>query len=109
MRKGSCHSRDTAAVLARHTTDTLNADTLAHSRSHRRSIRPRVVGLLAALCALPTFASPQSATGAIEGRVIDGVTGQPLPGATVLIDGSSIATSTDRGGNFRITGVETGD
>ncbi len=65
--------------------------------------------ILAVLCACSTFASAQSATGAIEGRVIDAVSGQPLPGATVLVEGSSVTTSTDRTGSFRITGVEVGE
>ena len=65
-----------------------------------------IVSLVFSLTA--SFAHAQSGTGAIEGRVIDGVSGQPLPGATVLIEGSSLMASTDRNGSFRITGVEAG-
>jgi TonB-dependent receptor len=69
----------------------------------------RIAAALAAFCVVASLAQAQSATGAIEGRVLDGVSGQALPGATVLVEGSSAAASTDRSGNFRITGVEAGE
>ena len=54
-------------------------------------------------------ASAQTTTGSIEGRVLDSVTGEPLPGATVLLEGSSITGSTDRTGTFRVSGAPAGD
>src|SRR5262245_9298872 len=66
--------------------------------------------LLAALfvCAAVTAASAQSTTGAVEGRVLDKQSGEPLPGASVTIAGSSIAASTDRDGRFRLSGAPGG-
>src|SRR5882762_10108401 len=45
-------------------------------------------------------ASAQNRT--ITGTVISKATGQPLPGATVLIKGTRTATTTDNSGNFTI-------
>src|SRR5262245_15168324 len=53
--------------------------------------------------------APLQGTGALEGRVIDGTTGDPLPGARVTVMGSAIETSTDRDGRFVIGGLEPGD
>ena len=44
----------------------------------------------------------------LEGRVIDAATGNPLPGASVSVSGSSTTVSTDRDGRFRILGVTSG-
>src|SRR5690606_28671793 len=40
--------------------------------------------------------------GTITGSVVDGSMGQPLPGANVMIKGSSVGTSTDFDGNFTL-------
>jgi TonB-dependent receptor len=47
-------------------------------------------------------------TGTIAGRVTDGVTGSPLPGAKVVVEGAASETSTDREGNFRLDAVPAG-
>lgn len=39
----------------------------------------------------------------IKGRVLDAKTYETLPGVTILIDGTTIATSTDMDGNFSLT------
>ncbi|MCG8308497.1 MAG: TonB-dependent receptor [Cytophagales bacterium] len=39
----------------------------------------------------------------ISGKVRDGESGEPLPGATVLVQGLDIGTTTDLGGNFRLS------
>src|SRR5689334_25003946 len=73
---------------------------------------PRAYCLPPILLALLSIAVPapgQSGTGAVECRVVDSQSGQPLPGATVLVEGSSISASTDRAGGFRISGVAAGD
>jgi TonB-dependent receptor len=54
-------------------------------------------------------AAAQQGSGIIEGRVVDGVTGDPLPGAKVIVAGSASETSTDRDGLFRLSGVAPGD
>src|SRR5690606_30237578 len=41
--------------------------------------------------------------GTITGSVVDGSMGQPLPGANVMIKGSSTGTSTDFDGNFTLS------
>src|SRR5262249_42860495 len=47
-------------------------------------------------------------SGAVDGRVIDAVTGEPLPGAKILVDESAAETSTGRDGVFRLTGLPAG-
>src|SRR5262245_41281763 len=47
--------------------------------------------------------------GVVEGRVVDAVTGNPLPGATVVATGTAAQASTDRDGVFRLAGVPAGD
>jgi len=46
--------------------------------------------------------------GNITGKVIDRSTGEPLPGATVMLDGTNRGTITDLRGVFVLSGVETG-
>lgn len=46
-------------------------------------------------------------TGSISGKVLD-ETGQPLPGASLIIKGTTRSTSTDVSGNFKLTGLSTG-
>ena len=46
---------------------------------------------------------PQGYQRIISGKVIDKVSGSPLPGATVKIKGTSIGTATDIEGKFKIT------
>ncbi len=68
---------------------------------------PRVAVLVVALCAVgPVYAQPS--TGTVEGRVLDSLTGSPLPGATVLLEGTSVVVSTDRTGTFRLSGAAAG-
>jgi TonB-dependent receptor len=56
------------------------------------------------------FAAQQAqGSGVIEGRVVDGVTGDPLPGAKVVATGSASEASTNRDGFFRLAGVPAGD
>src|SRR5688500_15674968 len=44
----------------------------------------------------------------ITGKVTDGVSGQALPGVTVLVKGTSNGTSTDVNGGYSITAPATG-
>ncbi len=46
-------------------------------------------------------------TGGIKGKVVD-ETGQPLPGAAVSIDGTTIGASADVNGNYAINGLKPG-
>src|SRR6266545_5578437 len=52
--------------------------------------------------------TPAAQAGAISGRVTNGVTGNPLPGAKVTVEGAASETSTDREGNFRLDAVPAG-
>jgi TonB-dependent receptor len=45
----------------------------------------------------------------ISGKVMDSVTGEPLPGATVLLVGTSLGAATDLNGSFAIQNVPIGD
>jgi iron complex outermembrane receptor protein len=50
----------------------------------------------------------QAQTGVISGQIID-ESGVEMPGASVLIEGSQNGAMTDFDGNFRISGLDTGD
>ena len=47
-------------------------------------------------------------TGTIKGRVTDGETGTPLPGANVVVKGTTVGTSTNANGRYEIRKVPTG-
>src|SRR5262245_21190724 len=51
---------------------------------------------------------PQQGSGNIEGRVVDAATGDPLPGAKVVVLRTASETSTDRDGGFRLAGIPVG-
>jgi TonB-dependent receptor len=58
------------------------------------------------------FVTPLAAaqsTGTVQGRIVDASDGSPLPGANVVVDGTSIGTSTDQNGRYQIPNVPTGD
>lgn len=67
----------------------------------------RVAVWVVALCAVVPV-SAQPSTGTIEGQVLDSLTGSPLPGATVVLAGSSLVVATDRTGRFRLSGAAAG-
>ncbi len=50
----------------------------------------------------------QSQTGKIVGKIIDAKTGETLPGATVLIEGTTKGVSSDFDGNFTLSGLQPG-
>ncbi|MDO9069769.1 MAG: carboxypeptidase-like regulatory domain-containing protein, partial [Deltaproteobacteria bacterium] len=47
-------------------------------------------------------------TGKISGKVIDGSTKQPLPGAVVIILGTDLGANTDNNGQYTIENVSVG-
>ena len=47
-------------------------------------------------------------SGTLSGRVTDGESGEYLPGANVILEGTNIGAATDREGNFRIVNVPAG-
>ncbi|NBB99819.1 MAG: TonB-dependent receptor plug domain-containing protein, partial [Bacteroidetes bacterium] len=57
------------------------------------------------LCPPPADAQAQ---GVVTGRVIEAESGAPLPGANVLVEGTTIGTSTDQDGRYELTRVPAG-
>ncbi len=47
-------------------------------------------------------------TGELRGSIVDGVSGSPLPSATIMVIGTSIGTAADLDGVFRLTGIPSG-
>ena len=62
--------------------------------------------LAAALLVAPLTSWAQS--GAVIGRVTDAQSGEPLPGATLRIEGTSVGSASDVEGYYRITAVPAG-
>jgi len=44
----------------------------------------------------------------IQGRIVDAADGSPLPGANVVVEGTTIGASTDQDGRYRLTTVPAG-
>ena len=65
-----------------------------------------LLGVLLAGAVAP--AASQSATGRIVGRVIDAASGEPIPGARVVITAASIAGRTDLNGRYTLLNVPVG-
>lgn len=49
-----------------------------------------------------------AANGIVTGRVLDGMTGNPLPGASISVDGTSLSAQSDRTGAFTLLRVPHG-
>ena len=66
-----------------------------------------IITLLALVGAgVPTTQVP---TGSIEGRITSARSGQPLPGATVTVVGTSVGTATDATGRYSLANVPAGE
>ena len=71
----------------------------------------RFVLLAGALCCaamLPRPIRAQQPTGTIAGQVVDSASRQPLPGATVVVEGTRLGTVSRDDGTFTIGGVPAG-
>jgi TonB-dependent receptor len=72
---------------------------------------PRCIAIFLALAGLlaagPSPAWAQS-TGSLAGVIVDGETGDPLPGANVTIQGTSTGTATDLNGRYTIPNLDPG-
>lgn len=64
--------------------------------------------LLVSLTLTGSLAAREQERGGISGRITDGVSGAPLIGADVILDGTKYSAATDRGGAFRLVGVPSG-
>jgi len=62
---------------------------------------------LLTLLLFPTLALAQN-TGKLSGRVVDASTGEPLPGANVFLEGTTLGTSTDVNGEYTIFEIPPG-
>ncbi len=67
----------------------------------------RLALLLGLMLMIPGLAFGQ--TGKLAGVVTDGDSGQPLPGATVAIDGTTLGSVTDSQGRYTIIGITPGE
>lgn len=56
----------------------------------------------------PDRSSRRQQTGVVEGTVTDAQTGEPLPGANVVVDGTDRGAATANDGSYRLTDVPTG-
>jgi outer membrane receptor protein involved in Fe transport len=68
----------------------------------------RKCALIVLLLMVPVFVIAQT-TGKISGRVVDKSSHEPLPGANVSVEGTSIGTSTDTEGSFVIINMPPGN
>ncbi|MBO9623419.1 MAG: TonB-dependent receptor [Sphingomonas sp.] len=69
------------------------------------------IAALAASCAPALIAAAQAqtvGTGSVRGRVVDTTTGEYVRNAEIRVEGTTIATYSEDGGNFRLTGVPAG-
>ncbi|HHM24006.1 MAG TPA: carboxypeptidase-like regulatory domain-containing protein, partial [Bacteroidetes bacterium] len=56
----------------------------------------------------PALVFAQTTTGRIAGVVVDKQTGEPLPGANVIVEGTSWGAATDLNGEFIIHNIPAG-
>jgi len=75
---------------------------------YRPSALLAVLPFLLAVSAAPASAQAPAPSGAIEGRVVDASSGEPLPGARVIVTGMAGEAASDRDGRFRVTAVPAG-
>jgi TonB-dependent SusC/RagA subfamily outer membrane receptor len=69
-------------------------------------LRTTIAGALALMAAFPLAAQQQ--TGAVTGTVTDSASGQPLPGAQVLIVGTQLGTTVTSSGQYTLRNVPAG-
>lgn len=64
--------------------------------------------ILLTITFLATLTLVNAQTGKINGKIVDAKTGETLPGATVLIEGTTKGASSDFDGNFSLGGLQPG-
>lgn len=67
-----------------------------------------IMRLLFLLPLLLATVSAQDA-GTLAGRVTDAETGEPIPGANVIVEGTRLGAATDLDGHYRIIGIPGGE
>ena len=85
--------------------------TLSTLLDFRRPMRGRraLVGLASALLAVVFAAAPAAAQGTLAGTVTDADLGETLPGANVLVLGTTRGAAADFDGNYEIANLRAGD
>src|SRR5512144_2118720 len=71
-------------------------------------LRGSQVCTVLSLAFLMLQATSASASGSLKGRVLDRATGDPLPGANVLVINTGVGTATDLDGRFTLPTVPAG-
>ncbi|MBN1542112.1 TonB-dependent receptor [candidate division KSB1 bacterium] len=66
------------------------------------------IGIIVASVVVAVFPLQAGTTGKITGRVVDQSTGDPLPGANVFLENTTMGAATDLDGNFVILNVPPG-
>jgi hypothetical protein len=84
------------------------ANTPAEGIGHMRSWRQLALTLLVALATLGAPRLIEAQTGSLTGIVTDKETGQPIDGATVLIQGTQLGALTTANGRYTILGIPPG-
>jgi outer membrane receptor protein involved in Fe transport len=69
----------------------------------------RAIGMIAAILLFTFFSASAQDSGAVSGVVVNSFDGAPLPGATVTVRGTTLATQTDNTGRFELKGLPLGD
>ncbi|OVE78505.1 hypothetical protein BVY01_05200, partial [bacterium I07] len=67
-----------------------------------------LVGILAACCSIAPVSVQAGTTGKISGTVIDKATGDPLPGANILLENTMTGGAADMQGRYFVIGVKPG-
>jgi len=80
--------------------------TILHTRARTPRFWILALGAGAVLAAFPAFLRAQG--GAITGRVVDAMSGRPIPSVQVAVVGSTLAAISDNEGRFRIDRVSVG-
>ncbi|HET9683971.1 MAG TPA: SusC/RagA family TonB-linked outer membrane protein [Gemmatimonadaceae bacterium] len=75
---------------------------------HGRRLIALTAGSVAVLLALPAHLTAQSATGSIEGTVVDAGSGRQLPNVQVVVTGTRLGAQTGARGEYRIGAVSAG-
>ena len=75
----------------------------------RQPITAPVIALASLVLVLGAAGPVGAQLGGIEGRVSDGVTGQPLSGVQIAVEGTTLITLSNGGGRYLLQGVPAGE
>ncbi len=91
-------------------TDTSRSNTAIHESNNAEIVHMRsfLLIVLLSFLVLPLAAQPASTDGRVGGTVFDHLSGDPLIGATVLIEGTTLGAATDIAGKYLIRNVPAG-